>query len=354
MLGCRPLFEFLSYNRKFRRFFRCFILISMMVVLSCSKEDAEEWEGLVYPTYFDEPIQTVVSGRKFTKEGFYLGKKLFYDPILSRDSTISCGSCHQQAGAFSHIAHDVSHGIDNKLGIRNAPALQNLLWQPAYFHDGGVVNIDLISLAPIENPLEMDENINNIILKLARHPDYPRLFEQFYGTKEISSAKILTAITQFQAMLISSKSRYDEYLLGKAALTTEEIDGKLLFEEKCSRCHSGTQFSDFQYRNNGLSAEFDKDFGRYRISILESDKGKFKTPSLRNIEKTAPYMHNGSLKSLEEVLEHYNSGVKASSTLDTSLRNGIAMSKEEQRKIILFLKSLTDPTYLTDKRFSER
>ena len=147
------------------------IVICILVFSSCSKQEVEDWEGLVYPSHFGNPVQEVIQGREFSKEGFYLGKKLFYDPILSRDSTISCSSCHQQAGAFSHIDHDRSHGIDNKLGIRNAPSLQNLLWQPTYFHDGGVVNIDMISLAPIENPVEMDDNIANILVKLNRHAE---------------------------------------------------------------------------------------------------------------------------------------------------------------------------------------
>lgn len=328
--------------------------IVSFILIGCTKEINTEWEGFVYPSHFSLPIQNVIQGRNFTKKGFYLGKRLFYDPILSKDSTISCGSCHNQSTAFSDLGHSLSKGINGQLGIRNAPALQNLIWQPSYFHDGGVLNIDMISLAPIENPLEMDENINQIIAKLNQHKEYPKLFEEVYGTKEINSAKILTSITQFQAMLISSNSRYDQYLEGKATLTTNETEGKKLFQNKCSQCHSGVQFSDFKFRNNGIDEIIEKDLGRYRITIIETDKGKFKTPSLRNVEVTSPYMHNGKINTLEEVLEHYNSGIKNSETLDSTLKNGIKMTKLEQQNIILFLKTLTDYEFLKDQRFSKQ
>ena len=327
--------------------------IASFLMMGCTKDINTEWEGLVYPSHFSSPIQKVIDERDFTQEGFFLGKKLFYDPILSKDSAISCGSCHHQSAAFSDLGHSLSKGINGQLGIRNAPALQNLIWQPSYFHDGGVVNIDMISLAPIENPLEMDENINRIISKLNQHPEYPQLFERVFGTNEINSGRILTAITQFQAMLISANSRYDQFIEGQYALSAEELEGKILFENKCSICHSGVLFSDFEYRNNGISDTMDKDLGRYRISVIDSDKQKFKTPSLRNIEVTGPYMHNGQYTSIEDVLEHYNSGVKPSATLDENLKNGIKMTKLEQQKIIIFLKTLTDNDFLNDKRFSE-
>lgn len=341
--------------KKKQFFLRIQIILGIVSILfiRCKNEINTEWEGILYPSHFSKPIQKVIDSREFTKNGFLLGKKLFYDPILSKDSSISCGSCHNQSTAFSDLGHSISKGINGQLGIRNAPALQNLIWQPSYFHDGGVVNIDMISLAPIENPLEMDENINRIITKLNQHPEYPQLFERVFGTNEINSGRILTAITQFQAKLISANSRYDQFIEGKYALSAEELDGKFLFENKCSNCHSGVLFSDFEYRNNGISDTMDKDLGRYRISVIDSDKQKFKTPSLRNIEVTGPYMHNGQYTTLEDVLEHYNSGVKPSPTLDENLKNGIKMTKLEQQKIIIFLKTLTDTDFLNDIRFSK-
>lgn len=326
-------------------------IFSIITLVSCEKESISDWKGLDYPNYFPPPNQAVIQNRKFTKQGFYLGKKLFYDPILSKDSTISCGSCHKQSGAFSDIGQNQSLGIRGQLGSRNTPALQNLVFQPTYFHDGGVFNIDLISLAPIENPLEMEESIHQIIEKMKRSKEYPTLFKSYFGTDEITSARILTAITQFQAMLISSNSKYDQYLQGKATLSNDEMEGKTLFQKKCSSCHSSELFSDFQFRNNGIVTK-GNDSGRYRITLNESDKYKFKTPSLRNIVKSYPYMHDGSILTLEGVLEHYNSGVKSNTALDSTLKNGIPMTADEQRKIILFLHTLTDEEFLANKLFS--
>jgi cytochrome c peroxidase len=305
------------------------------------------------PSHFPQKIQSF-DNKSITKEGFYLGRKLFYDGILSRDSTISCGSCHQQGGAFSHIGHDVSHGIEDKLGTRNANPIQNLLWQSNCFWDGGVHNIELISLAPIDNPVEMDENISHIITKLKRHKEYPTLFKNAFGTDEINSVKILNAVAQFQATLISANSKYDQYLKGTSTLSSEELDGFNLFKEKCSSCHQGVLFSDFQFRNNGLSSNNNADMGRYNITLNEEDKGKFKTPSLRNIEKSGPYMHNGVFRTLEAVLEHYNSGIQPNPSLAPSLKNKIPMTAEEQRKIIIFLKTLTDNEFLSKKDFAEQ
>jgi len=153
-------------------------------------------------------------------------------------------------------------------------------------------------------------------------------------------------------MLISSNSKYDQYIQGKVNLTNDELDGKILFQQKCSSCHSGELFSDFQFRNNGIDSTKNNDLGRYRITLNESDKFKFKTPSLRNIAKTYPYMHDGSILTLEDVLKHYNSGVKSNVALDSTLKNGIPMTSEEQRKIIRFLHTLTDEEFLQNKLFS--
>ena len=328
------------------------LLCSLVNMYSCKKEQ-ETLFNITIPEHFPQISQNF-DQKTITKEGFYLGRKLFYDGILSRDSSISCGSCHQQGGAFSHIGHDVSHGIEDKLGKRNANPIQNLLWQSNYFWDGGVHNIELISLSPIENPVEMDENINHIITKLNRHKEFPTLFKNAFGTTEINSVKILNAIAQFQATLISANSKYDQYLKGTSSLSTDELEGLNLFKEKCSSCHQGVLFSDFQFRNNGINQNNTADLGRYNITLNEADKGKFKTPSLRNIEKSGPYMHNGSFRTLEAVLEHYNSGIQPNPSLAPELKNKIPMTAEQQRKIIIFLKTLTDNEFLNKKDFSEQ
>jgi cytochrome c peroxidase len=321
------------------------------MVFSCQKE--ETWVGPEIPSHFPEIAQKNMQNRKFTKAGFLLGKRLFFDPILSVDSTVSCGSCHQQAGAFSHIDHDLSHGVMDRLGKRNAPAIQNLLWNNTFFWDGGVQHIDLISLAPIENDVEMDETIQNVVLKLNRNPYYKQAFKNIYQIDEIKTMDIMAAITEFQAMLVSAKSPYDQFLKGTYSFTTAELEGKKLFEEKCVTCHSGVLQSDFIFRNNGFQLDNHLDKGRYEITLNPEDEGKFKTPSLRNVAITPPYMHNGSINTLEAVLEHYNSGIKQNPALDPKLKNGIPMHKDEQKAIIAFLKTLTDYQYITDIRFSE-
>ena len=325
------------------------VITFFFLITSCQKE--ETWSGPEIPSHFPEVAQKNMQNRKFTKAGFLLGKRLFFDPILSVDSTISCGSCHQQAGAFSHIDHDLSHGVMDRLGKRNAPAIQNLLWNNTFFWDGGVQHIDLISLAPIENDVEMDETIQNVVLKLNRNPYYKEAFKNIYQIDEIKTMDIMAAITEFQAMLVSSKSPYDQFLKGSYTLSSIEQEGKKLFEDKCATCHSGVLQSDFMFRNNGIQLDNHLDKGRYEITLNPEDEGKFKTPSLRNIAITPPYMHNGSIATVEAVLEHYNSGIKQNPALDPKLKNGIPMHKDEQKAIIAFLKTLTDQNFVKDARF---
>jgi cytochrome c peroxidase len=343
-----------------------FLSVNILFTASCAikEETAPDnptnitgFTSLQFPAHFPQPIYTM-SDNKPTKAGFELGKKLFYDPILSRNNTISCGSCHISTSAFTHHGHDKSHGIDDLLGRRNTPPLQNLLWQPSYFWDGGVHNLDLVPLNAIQNPVEMDESPANVLIKLRAHPQYPVLFKQAFGSDAITSQDFLHALSQFMGMLISADSRYDKYKKGDAnALSAEELAGLQLFRQKCASCHTGELFSDFSFRNNGLNSTFNNDKGRFEISLQNQDIGKFKVPSLRNIAKTAPYMHAGQLRSLDAVLQHYAQNVQYSTTLDTILQEngqlGIPMTAAEQQKIIAFLNTLTDETFIRDTRFVE-
>lgn len=343
-----------------------YIILSSLLFLSffqaCKKDSSNAsdntWLGLQFPKNFPAPHYSM-NDNPVTKEGFELGKKLFYDPILSRNNTISCGSCHIQTSAFTHHGHRVSHGIDDLLGKRNAPPIQNLLWQTSFFWDGGVHNLDMIALNPISNPVEMDEDLSNVLQKLKNHSEYPTLFKKAFGTDNIETRYFLQALSQFMGMLISANSKYDKYKRGEGvSLTTDEMQGLQLFETKCASCHKGELFSDFSFRNNGITNDFLYDKGRYEISALDSDIGKFKVPSLRNIEKTAPYMHTGNFTSLESVLDHYSSGVLYSPTLDTSLikgnsEYGISLTEIEKQKIILFLKTLTDEEFIRNPLFNE-
>lgn len=311
------------------------------------------------PSNFPAPIYPLASN-PVTKEGFTLGRLLFYDPIFSKDSTIACADCHISYSAFSHPDHVTSHGIYGQLGRRNAPALQNMIWQPSYFWDGGVTEMDFIAVNPIENELEMAETPANVIKKLKRHPKYPALFKAAFPDRDtIDGVQMLQAFSQFMGMLVSAESRYDHYVRNEpgGSMSADELAGLNVFKAKCASCHSGDLFTDYTYRNNGILSEFIHDKGRYEISILPDDIGKFRVPSLRNVEKTAPYMHNGKFPTLESVMKHYNSGVKDSPTLDPSLRQngqlGIPLTDEEQRLLIAFLKTLTDETFIRDTRFQK-
>lgn len=333
-------------------------LLFVAVLISCKKPENEKpFLGLVLPDNFPKPAYAL-EDNPVTREGFELGRKLFYDPILSRDNTISCGSCHAQGAAFTHKGHDVSHGIDDLLGKRNALPVQNLLWQSSYFWDGGVHNIDLIALNPIKNPVEMDEDPAKVIEKLNAHPEYPSLFKKAFGTSQITSKEFLQAMSQFMAMLISADSKYDQFMKGSATFSLDETTGYALFKDKCASCHSGELFSDFSFRNNGLTADFTNDQGRYDVSLKEEDIGKFKVPSLRNIAKTGPYMHSGKFTKLSEVLDYYGSGVKNSNTLDPILTKngqlGIPLNQDEKAQIIAFLMTLTDTDFLHNPDFSEQ
>lgn len=297
------------------------------------------------------------SNNEITPDGFILGRTLFYDPLLSADNSISCGSCHQQFAAFAHSGHDISHGINGLLGKRNAPALQNLTWNTSFMHDGGINNIEVQPVAPITNPIEMDEDLNNVITKLSNSGKYRQLFARAFGDETINSQRMLKAMAQFMGTMYSYNSKYDKVKQGKENFTASEQNGYNIFVAKCAACHKEPLFSDYEFRNNGLPVNpLIQDSGRMHITLNINDIYKFKTPSLRNIERTAPYMHDGRFSSLDACLNHYTSGINITSpTLDPLLQGGsIPLSMQEKTDIISFLKTLTDQQFLTDPRYSEQ
>lgn len=294
-------------------------------------------------------------GNTLTPDGFKLGRALFYEPMLSVDNTISCGSCHQQFSAFAQLDHNFSHGVNGLLGKRNAPALQNLNWNPYYMHDGGVTNLELQPAAPLTNPVEMDETINNVVTKLSNSGHYRTLFKNAYGDETVNSQRLFKALAQFLGTLYSYNSKYDQVKHGKAAFTSSEQSGYSLFQQKCASCHAEPLFSDYQFRNNGLGVDPAlNDSGRAHITMQAADLYKFKTPSLRNIQKSGPYMHDGRFTTLDQCLEHYNSGIVSSPTLDPQLSSGIPLSAQDKSNLVDFLKTLTDNQFLADQRFAEQ
>jgi cytochrome c peroxidase len=335
------------------------IFSSILLITSCSVDPelkpilSEDDVKEIVPTGWPAPHYNF-SNNPLTVNGFNLGRTLFYDPILSSDNSVSCGSCHQQFAAFAHSGHDISHGVNGLLGNRNAPTLQNLNWNTTFMHDGGILNIEVMPLAPITNPVEMNEDIGTVVGKLSASGKYKQLFTAAYGNDEINSQRIFKAIAQFMGTMYSYNSKYDHVKSGKDNFTAQEQSGYNLFVQKCSSCHTEPLFTDYQFRNNGLSVNvLYNDSGRAHITGNANDRYKFKTPSLRNIEKSEPYMHDGRFTSLDQCLEHYNSGIVSSPTLETQLQSGIALSIQQKTDIIAFLKTLTDTKYLTDHRFSE-
>ncbi|MVZ65061.1 c-type cytochrome [Sphingobacterium sp. DK4209] len=327
------------------------------IIFACQKADHFVDEYLISftkPKHFPEPNYNF-PGNPISKEKFDLGKKLFYDPILSRDNTISCSSCHIPENAFTHHGHDVSHGIDDRLGIRNSMTLTNLAWSKSFFWDGGVFDLDLFSIAPIENVVEMDEKLPNVLKKLNSSKTYPLLFEKAFGTREIQSSHLLKALSQFMLLLVSDQSKYDQVIRSEAEFTAEEEAGYRLFQSNCNACHQEPLFTDGSFRDNGIGMNPAKDEGRFEISQLENDRLKFKVPTLRNLAFTQPYMHDGRFRTLESVINHYRREVQQTPNLDPlfSKEMGIKLSELEVKQLLAFLNTLNDETFIKNPLFRE-
>lgn len=324
----------------------CKLLIVCSVgslLVSCKKpkiEKAEPW-GFHPESYFPQPVYNFENNQQ-SYERFQLGATLFYDPILSSDSTISCETCHAQTHVFGGHNTPVSAGVGGALGTRNSPAIFNLAWSPAFMWDGGINHIEVMPIGPITNPVEMNETLAHVVSKLNHSERYRALFKKAYGTNQITDQLLLKALTQYMMMIISDNAKYDQVRRGETVYSATEQAGYDLFVQKCSQCHTEPLFTDYSYRNNGLDATFTTDLGRAHITKLPEDEGKFKVPSLRNVAKTYPYMHDGRFFTLNQVLDHYTSGIQHSSTLDPMLDNGIPLTGLEKQQLIAFLKTLTD------------
>ncbi|MES2389609.1 MAG: cytochrome c peroxidase [Bacteroidota bacterium] len=308
------------------------------------------------PTSPDNPL---------TIEGVELGRILFYDPILSANGKVSCATCHNQQLAFSDGLPNGGLGISGKLNPRNAPALMNLAFSKGLFWDGGVKNPESFSFAPIQHPDEMGSNLKELITRLNCSANYPALFRNAFGSDSIDSQQLSRALAQFMRSMVSGNSRYDRFIRREKGnkLTKFELQGYFLFNQNCSQCHSGELFTDNDYHNIGLQTRntgLERDLtetGRFRITLDSADFGKFKTPSLRNITLTSPYMHDGRFKTLEEVFNQYRFHTADSPLLDGQLRNrdgsvNMHLSDEEQSAIIAFLQTLTDSTFISNQNYA--
>lgn len=304
-----------------------------------------------YSSSFPAPVYNV-NEHDFSYNKFNLGRTLFYDKILSVDSTISCSSCHEQPHAFAGHSGAFSEGVNGQIGNRNSPSIANAAWIPKFMWDGGINHIEVMPIGPITNPIEMHETIENVLIKLKRSTKYQTLFKKAFGNETITDQKMLQGLSAFMAMIVSDQSKYDKVMRGETSFSSTEQTGFDLFNQKCSSCHSGPLFTDYSFKNNGLDQSF-SDIGRGLITQNVLDNGKFKTPSLRNVELTYPYMHDGRFYNLTQVLDHYSNGIQQSSTLDPSLQNGIPLTSSEKTALIAFLKTLTDYELLTNRWLGE-
>lgn len=309
---------------------------------------------LKIPEGWPKPFANIFANNPLTEEGFQLGRKLFYDGRLSKDGNFACASCHQQFAAFATYDHDLSHGFHDQFTTRNAPPLFNLAWTPLLHWDGGVNHIEVQPLSPMTAPNEMAENVDSVLNKLRKDTLYQRMFKDAFGSRLINSQRMLKALAQFVGSLISSDSKYDKVKRGEDKFNAAEARGYELYKMKCAACHKEPLFTDYSFRNNGLALnDFLKDYGRMRITGKPEDSLKFRVPTLRNLSVTYPYMHDGRLYSLSNVIDHYDTGIQKSATLDSSLVNGIHFTKDEKEDLIYFLHSLKDTAFLKDKRFSQ-
>ncbi len=354
------------------------IALGGMLLLTYCKKDPEPVQAKEEVVY-DQSLYDFQPGRfpmpDFkdnlpTNEGVKLGRMLFYEKALSNDGTQSCASCHLQSHGFTDTAR-FSIGVEGQQGKRQAMSVFNTAWhRNEFFWDGRAHLLRDQSLMPIQDPLEMNETLENVVAKLSAKEMYKDQFYRAFGSEEVTAEKISLAMEQFMNTIVSNQSKYDKYLAGEVTLNPSEERGRKLFfleyneflptesGADCAHCHSGFNFTNDRYMNNGLDAEGNaKDVGREEASSNAADRAKFKVPSLRNIALTAPYMHDGRFNTLEEVLEHYNNGIKTSASLDPALvatqNTGLRLTAENKADLIAFLKTLTDETLATDERFSD-
>ena len=343
-----------------KKYFFALLLLSLV---SCASDSESEYQNIPIayqvPSNFP-PMAYNMANNPLTEKGFELGKKIFYDGRLASDGVVSCGFCHIQEDAFTHHGHNFSHGVGEAIGTRNAQPIQNMAFQTQFMWDGAADHIELVSMIPIASEIEMNGDFSAIIAMMKNDANYRKLYKQAFENGEINAENMLKALAQFMTMLTSSNSKFDKYRRNEpgGTLTQDELEGYQIFNQKCASCHATDLFTDNSFRNNGLAINpAINDLGRYRVTENEQDKYKFKVPSLRNIEKTAPYMHDGRLFTLEAVLNHYASGVVHTQNLDPILNTngtlGIPLTAAEKSKIIAFLKTLTDHQFLTDRRFAE-
>ena len=334
-------------------------IILITLLFSCEKESVDKYVAtpspLDIPKLFQDNILAPVIpiDNPQTLEGVALGKKLFFDPILSADNTQACADCHAPENAFTDNRR-FSDGVDGLFGNRNSMPLFNLAWNydEKFFWDGNTFSLEHQAFVPVSDPIEMKSSWIEVEQKLQNSPEYQNLFKLAFGKSTIDSTLVTKAIAQFERTLISSNSKFDKYLLGEVELTPQEVSGFNIFMDEakgdCFHCHGSDKnplWTDNIFHNNGLDELF-TDLGLGAVTGDPADNGKFKSPSLRNLAFTAPYMHDGRFATLDEVINHYSEGLKTSPTIDPLMKKvaqgGVGLSDIDKVNLKAFLLTLSD------------
>ena len=310
-------------------------------------------EKLFYtPKGFPKPVYNFTNN-KISKAKVELGRMLFYETQLSRNNTISCANCHLQYSSFTHVDHALSHGIDDRIGKRNSPVLVNLAWQKSFMWDGAINHLDMQALAPISNTSEMDEKIENVVSKLNQNKIYKKYCYKTFKDSNITGELVLKSLSQFMLTFISANSKYDSVMQELTEFTTKEKNGYNLFKQNCASCHTEPLFTNSEFENNGLLVDLkNPDYGRMTLTKNRKDSLKFKVPTLRNIEFSYPYMHDGRFKKLSDVINHYTNITTQNGLYSQKLSVPIALSSNEKVDIIAFMLTLTDKNFMFNKRFN--
>ncbi len=341
------------------------VITGIAVLLFSCRPGGEEAAVLTAarPYRLNEPAHFVKMGvpgdNPLTEAGVALGRRLFFDPILSIDSTVSCATCHRPEAAFTD-GRAVSTGVAGRQGRRSAPSLLNVgYYHTGLFWDGRAPSLEAQAVHPVQDSLEMAGDWPETERRLQGHEWYPAMFRAAFGIKEksaIDQELVVKALAQFQRTLISGDARFDRVMRGEAKFTPAEERGRLIFFDaspavpaaECSHCHNDPLFTNLEYFNNGVDPwQGAADSGRIAVTGRPADRQRFRAPTLRNIAVTAPYMHDGRFETLEAVLAHYNSGGHSAPNLNPNVRP-LSLSEQDQRDLIAFLHTLTDSTALNN------
>ena len=331
-----------------KKYFR---IILLFLIATISLNSVVNHFDFTIPKGWPKPVYDF-SHNPLTQNKISLGRALFYDPILSKDNTISCASCHSPFTAFAHVDHALSHGIADRIGKRNAPVLVNLAWQTSFMWDGAITSLDEQPLRPISHPDEMGSKMEEVIDQLNQSPLYRELFYEAYSDSTITKERMMLSLSQFLLTLVSAHSKYDSVMRKEASFTRQEKKGYQLFKKNCASCHREPLFTDFSYQKNGLPINAVlNDKGRMSQTGNSDDSLKFKVPTLRNIEFSFPYMHDGRFAKLSGVLNFYSTISADNENVSGKLKNGIKLTSDEKVDLLSFLLTLTDKQFLFNPDF---